>query len=75
MKKIDSSYNVETTSDQIRFLFDISFIGFKVGQSTIWRYKCFYPSQGFIDSDEYKVHDGLIRVLNLKEPRDKSDLQ
>lgn len=73
IRKIDESYNFEAINEQIRFLFDISLIGFKVGQSTIWRYKCFYPSQGFIDSDEYKVHDGLIRVLNLKEPRDKSE--
>jgi len=75
LKKIDENYNVDSISEQIRFLFDISFIGFKVGQSTIWRYKCFYPSQGFIDSDEYKIHDGLIRVLNLKEPRDKAESQ
>ncbi|EHM7710083.1 hypothetical protein QD126_000113 [Salmonella enterica] len=73
LQKIDATYNTELINEQIRFMFDISLIGFKVGQSTIWRYKCFYPSQGFIDSDEYKIHDGLIRVLNLKEPRDKSD--
>lgn len=73
LQKIDANYNTELINEQIRFMFDISLIGFKVGQSTIWRYKCFYPSQGFIDSDEYKIHDGLIRVLNLKEPRDKSD--
>lgn len=73
IQKIDSTYNDELINEHIRFLFDISLIGFKVGQSTIWRYKCFYPSQGFIDSDEYKIHDGLIRVLNLKEPREKTE--
>lgn len=72
-KALDSTYNDELINEHIRFLFDISLIGFKVGQSTIWRYKCFYPSQGFIDSDEYKIHDGLIRVLNLKEPREKTE--
>lgn len=55
----------------LRFLFDNSIIGFKSGASTIWKYKCFYPSQGFIESDEYRVHDGLVRSLNLKEPRDR----
>ena len=55
----------------LRFLFDNSILGFKSGASTIWRYKCFYPSQGFVESDEYRVHDGLVRALNLKEPRDR----
>jgi hypothetical protein len=58
--------------DDLRFLFDNSVVGFKIGASTTWRYRCFYPSQGFIESDLYKVHDGLIRALNLKEPRDAS---
>ena len=56
--------------DDLRFLFANSVIGFKIGASTAWRYRCFYPSQGFIESDTYKVHDGLIRALNLKEPRE-----
>ena len=53
----------------LKFLFDNSIIGFKLGDSTQWRFKCFYPSQGFVESDEYRVHDGLVRVLNLREPR------
>lgn len=53
----------------LRFLYDNSIIGFKVGKSQIWRFKCFYPAQGFLDADVYKVHDGLTRGLNLKEPR------
>ncbi|WP_133622990.1 P-loop ATPase, Sll1717 family [Erwinia sp. LJJL01] len=73
MKKIDDNYNEEKINSQLRFLFEISLIGFKIGQSTIWKYKSFYPAQGFIDSDEYKIHDGLTRALNLKEPRDKGD--
>jgi hypothetical protein len=56
-------------NDYIKFLYDNSIIGFKVGDSTQWRYKCFYPSQGFLDSTEYKVHDGLVSILSLKEKR------
>lgn len=59
------------TLKHLRFLFDNSILGFKSGASNIWRYKCFYPSQGFVESEEYRVHDGLVRVLNLKEPRDR----
>lgn len=73
LKKIDESYSDEKINEHLRFLFDISIIGFKIGQSTLWKYKCFYPTQGFIDSEEYKVHEGLTRVLNLKEFRDKSE--
>ena len=54
----------------LRFLFDNSVIGFKVGQSAIWKFKCVYPSQGFVESDTYHVHDGLVRGLGLKEPRE-----
>lgn len=61
----------ELLSD-LRFLFDNSIIGFKSGASTAWRYRCFYPSQGFIESDNYKIHDGLIRALSLKEAREAS---
>lgn len=56
--------------DALRFLFENSIIGFKVGQSTIWKFKCVYPSQGFVASDVYHVHDGLVRGLGLKEPRE-----
>lgn len=51
----------------LRFLFDSSIIGFKVGDSQIWRFKCFIPNQGFIDSSQYKVHPGLIRRMGLTE--------
>jgi hypothetical protein len=57
----------------LRFLFDNSIIGFRVGASNVWKYKCFYPSQGFVQADDYRIHDGLIRTLNLKEPRAKDD--
>lgn len=56
--------------DALRFLFDNSILGFKVGQSTIWKFKCVYPSQGFVASDVYHVHDGLVRGFGLKEPRE-----
>ena len=55
--------------NELRFLFENSIIGFKIGGSTAWRFKCFYPSQGFMSSDEYRVHEGLVRALNLKENR------
>jgi hypothetical protein len=55
----------------LRFLFESSIIGFKLGASTQWRYKCFFPSQGFVESEEYRVHEGLVRALNLKEPRER----
>ena len=54
---------------QLKFMFDNSIIGFRVGKSNQWRYKCFFPSQGFVESDLYKVHDGLHRGLNLTESR------
>lgn len=60
----------QAIDDALRFMFDNSIIGFKVGQSAIWRFKCVYPSQGFIASDIYHIHDGLVRGLGLKEPRE-----
>lgn len=55
--------------DNLRFLFENSVIGFRLGSSNEWRFKCFYPSQGFVESDEYRVHHGLVRALNLTETR------
>jgi hypothetical protein len=55
----------------LRFLFDNSIIGFKLGGSNEWRFKCFYPAQGFLDSTEYRVHEGLVRALNLRENRER----
>lgn len=72
VKSIDGSDDRARVMSHLRFLFDNSVIGFKVGDSTAWRFKCFYPSQGFDVATEYHVHDGLIRALNLKEPRDTS---
>ena len=33
----------------VRFLFDNSILGITIGESKQWRYKCFYPNQGFVD--------------------------
>lgn len=57
----------------LRFLFENSIIGFKLGDSNEWRFKCFYPAQGFLDSTEYRVHEGLVRALNLRETRDREN--
>ncbi|WGV98401.1 hypothetical protein QF117_00075 [Vibrio sp. YMD68] len=70
IKIFGDSISDSIVSEHLRFLFDNSVIGFKVGNSNIWKYKCFYPAQGFIDSSLYKVHDGLFRALNLREKRE-----
>jgi len=69
LKKLGVFLTESEALQKLRFLFNNSIIGLKLGQSRQWLYKCFYPSQGFIDSDEYRVHDGLVRALNLTEPR------
>jgi hypothetical protein len=51
----------------VRFLFDNSILGIQVGESKQWRYKCFYPNQGFDDTGYLKVHPGLIKRLGLIE--------
>lgn len=53
----------------LKFLYDNSIIGFRVGRSNQWKFKCFANSQGFVESSIYKVHDGLHKGLNLKERR------
>lgn len=63
--------------EHLRFLFNNSIIGFKLGDQNYWRYKCFYGTQGFSDEQLYKVHDGLFKALNLTEsrssPQDQDD--
>lgn len=51
----------------VRFLFENSIIGVTVGNSYQWRYRCFYPTQAFVDTDTIKVHPGLIKRLGLLE--------
>lgn len=63
--------------EHLRFLFENSILGLKqqAGNSVNWRYKCFHESQGFTESDPYKIHDGLVRSLNLVEPRERDSNQ
>jgi hypothetical protein len=67
--KLIPGYDRSRLSVDIKFLYDNSIIGFRLGASNVWRFKCAYPSQGFVSSKLYHVHDGLIRALNLIEPR------
>ncbi|MCH5537447.1 hypothetical protein L6216_25275 [Pseudomonas syringae pv. syringae] len=50
-----------------RFLFENSIVGITVGDSKQWRYRCFYPTQAFVDTELVKVHPGLIKRLGLTE--------
>jgi len=71
LEKLGVESDSTTVDGCLRFLFDNSIIGFKIGQSAEWKFKCFYPSQGFVSSSEYRVHEGLVRALNLTESRDR----
>ncbi|MVF12260.1 ATPase [Ketobacter sp. MCCC 1A13808] len=71
LENLNIDANKSEVLSHIRFLFDNSIVGFKLGESKEWRFKCFYPAQGFLDSDEYRVHEGLVRALNLRENRDR----
>lgn len=70
LKSLGEKLKAGDMTDHLRFLFDNSIIGFKIGSSKEWRFKCFSPTQGFVDSDEYRVHEGLVRALNLRENRE-----
>lgn len=70
LRKLKSDVNHHDIINYLKFLFDNSIIGFKLGDGKEWKFKCFYPSQGFINSPEYRVHEGLVRGLNLKENRE-----
>jgi hypothetical protein len=70
LKMVRNNINTHDIIGYLKFLFDNSIIGFRLGESREWKFKCFYPSQGFISSSEYRVHEGLVRALNLKESRD-----
>lgn len=73
LKNLNANTDPGEITSNLRFLFDNSIIGFKLGESKEWRFKCFYPAQGFLDSDEYRVHEGLVRALNLRENRERED--
>jgi Cdc6-like AAA superfamily ATPase len=70
LRKLKTNVFSQEVLNYLKFLFDNSIIGFKLGDSKEWKFKCFYPSQGFIRSNEYRVHEGLVRALNLKENRE-----
>ncbi len=69
LRRIGAPNGTGEVSGFLRFLYDNSILGFRVGNSQQWRFKCFFKSQGFIESDLYKVHDGLHRGLGLTESR------
>lgn len=73
LEKLIGQISLSDVLNHLRFLFDNSIIGFKLGASKEWRFKCFYPSQGFLESDEYRVHEGLVRALNLTEARERDE--
>lgn len=49
----------------LRFLFDNSLVGVKVGNQ--WRFKCVYSAQRFEDAEQFQTHPGLKRHLGLKD--------
>ena len=69
LKRGESKFQGIPTQTHLKFLFENSIIGIKLGAAASWRYRCFHPTQGFVASDSYRVHDGLVRALNLTEPR------
>ncbi len=66
---LSKDYSNSDVLEHLKFLFNNSVIGFKLGEQNYWRYKCVYNTQGFIDSLVYRIHDGLFKTLNLKENR------
>lgn len=62
------SFDNASFQEKLRFLYENSIIGFQVGSSAIWRFKCTHPGQSYTDSPEFRVHNGLIKRLNLREP-------
>lgn len=67
LEKKDLATDTSEFRKIVRFLFDNSILGITVGESKTWRYKCFYPNQGFDDTGYLKVHPGLIKRLGLIE--------
>jgi hypothetical protein len=62
------SFDSAAFQETLRFLYENSIVGFQVGSSAIWRFKCTHPGQSYTDSPEFRVHNGLIKRLNLREP-------
>lgn len=59
----------ETVRRVLLFLFQVSIVGYKLGESGKRCFRCFYASRRFEDTDEYLVHFGLIKQLGLTEGR------
>ena len=51
------------------FLFQVSIVGYKLGESGKRCFRCFYASRRFEDTDEYLIHFGLIKQLGVTEGR------
>lgn len=73
IEPLDSLPDKAQLSKILTFLFENSIIGFKTGNSNRWKFKCVYPSQGFSHSNEYRIHDGLVKALSLKESRTEAE--
>ncbi|MCW2274312.1 ATPase [Rhodoblastus acidophilus] len=69
LRQLERIASTRDINADLRFLFDNSIIGFRVGKSQQWKFKCFFTAQGFVESAIYKVHDGLHSGLNLTERR------
>jgi hypothetical protein len=72
-KEFNNVFKVGISPESIRrvllFLFQVSIVGYKLGDSGKRCFRCFYPSRRFEDLDEYIVHLGLTKQLGLAEGR------
>jgi hypothetical protein len=68
LEKLIGRLTPSDTNKILRFLYDNSIIGVKVGKSTQWKYRHTSPTHAFASSDEYRVHPGLKSRLNLRDP-------
>jgi hypothetical protein len=68
-KVFRSGVQDETIRSILVFLFQVSVLGYKLGESGKRCFRCFYPSRRFEDVDEYLVHFGLLKQLGLTEGR------
>ena len=73
LRKTNKALKRSEVIAELRFLYDNSIIGVPrvAGPSLNWRFRCFHESQGFVEASEYRIHEGLVRALNLVEPRER----
>jgi hypothetical protein len=71
LKKVFTSPSLasDTARKNLIFLFQISVLGYKLGESGKRCFRCFYPTRRFEDNEEYLVHFGLLKQLGLTEGR------